>query len=420
MRNTIRTRRSTLGITLLSASLPLLLATAAAAVDVQSEVTFTKDVLPILQENCQTCHRPFGLNLGGMVAPMSFMNYAETRPWAKSIARQVQERQMPPWHASPQHDGVFSNQRTLSDSDIATLVRWASTGAPRGDAADAPEPLVWPEGEWTLGEPDLVVEFPEPYWVADEVEDQYVNIDVEITEEMLPEPRWIRVGQAKGGSTVVHHIIARPLGGLAPGTDPAEYPEGYGALLEPGTTVTFQMHYHKEAGPGTGVWDKSQVAVWFHDKPVTHPVTTTAIADMRFEIPAGAANHTVKAERTFDDDITLLAMLPHMHLRGIYARYDAYYPDGSHEVLLEVPRYDFNWQTRYHFKELKRIPAGTRVEFTASYDNSAENAARVGFDSTRAVRYGEPTTDEMMFGFMTIAPTIENAELTGLPSTGAF
>jgi mono/diheme cytochrome c family protein len=389
---------------------------AAAGVDRGEPVTFTKHVEPILQDHCQDCHRPLGLNLGGMVAPMPFTTYAETRPWAKSIARNVRDREMPPWHAATEQKGVFGNERTMSEAEIDTIVRWASTGAAMGDPADAPAPLSWPEGEWTFGEPDLIVEMPEPYFVADEVEDIYVDVDVEITEEMLPEPRWIRMGQAKGGSPVVHHIIARPLGGLAPGSDPAEYPKGYGALLEPGTTVTFQMHYHKEAGPGTGVWDQSQVAVWFHDEPVTHPITTTAMGNFRFQIPPGADDYEVTAERVVEEEIELISLLPHMHLRGAYARYDAYYPDGSHEVLLEVPEYDFNWQTRYHYDELKTLPVGTRLEFTARYDNSEANGQRVGFDWTRAVGYGEPTTDEMMFGFYTFAP--KNPLPVEMPSAG--
>jgi len=383
--------------------------------DTGERVTFYRDVLPILQQNCQSCHRPFGLNLGGMVAPMAFLEYRDVRPWARSIARQVEARNMPPWHASDAQSGLFDNERRLSESEIATLVAWAGTGAVAGDLADAPPAIEWPQSEWAF-EPDLVVEMPEPFLVEDDVEDLYMDFPVTITEEMLPAPRWIRMSQAKGGSPVVHHIIARPIGGMAPGADYTIYPDGFGALLEPGDTVVFNMHYHKEAGPGTAVWDRSKVAVKFHDQPVTHPITTRPVGNGTFEIPPGHADWRVGAAQVFDEDITIVALLPHMHLRGKDAKYTAFYPDGSSEVLLEVPKYDFNWQTRYQYRVLKQIPAGTRIEFVAHYDNSAANPANP--DPGEAVRYGEPTTAEMMLGWMTYAPTRPVAVDLEVPSGG--
>lgn len=391
------------------------LAQASWAEDASGEgVVFFRDVLPILQENCQACHRPLGLNMGGMVAPMALTTYEEVRPWAKGIARQVEGKNMPPWHASPAFQGVFSNERTLSDEEISTLVRWAKTGARRGNPADAPEPIDWPQGEWGLGEPDLVVEMPEPYFVEDDVEDLYIDFTTTITDEMLSEPRYIAASEAKPGSQAVHHIIARPIGGLAPGVGYNRYPDGYGPLLVPGTKVTFQMHYHKEPGPGTGVWDQSKIAVKFHTKPVDHPVRTFPVGNMQFEIPPGHANWRVGANYEFTEDMSILSLLPHMHLRGKDAKYVAFYPDGTSEVLLDVPRYDFNWQTSYRFKELKRIPAGTRIEFTAHYDNSDGNLSNP--DPDEAVRFGQPTTAEMMLGWMTVAPV--EPQPVELPSGG--
>jgi mono/diheme cytochrome c family protein len=388
---------------------------ALAATDTGERVTFYRDVLPILQANCQTCHRPFGLNLGGMVAPMSFLDYQEVRPWARSIARQVESRTMPPWHASDAQSGTFENERRLNDAEIATVVKWAKTGAVAGDPGDAPPAIEWPQREWAF-EPDLVVEMPEPFLVKDDVEDLYMDFPVTITEEMLPEPRWIRMSQAKGGSPVVHHIIARPIGGMAPGADYTMYPDGFGALLKPGDTVVFNMHYHKEPGPGTAVWDRSKVAVKFHDQPVTHPITTRPVGNGGFEIPPGHPDWKVGAAQVFDEDTTIIALLPHMHLRGSYAKYTAFYPDGSTEVLLEVPKYDFNWQTRYQYEVLKQIPAGTRIEFIAHYDNSAANPSNP--DPSEAVRFGEPTTAEMMLGWMTYAPTRPQGKATEIPSGG--
>lgn len=370
--------------------------------EIPARPTFYKDVMPILQENCQVCHRPSGANMGGMVAPMSFTGYSDVRPWAKAIVKQVETRSMPPWHASREFDGVFHNERTLTNAQIETLVRWVKTGAQRGNEADAPEPIQWPETKWSF-DPDLIVAMPEKYFVEDDVQDLYMEFEVTITEEMLPEPRWIKSAEFKGGSEVVHHIIARPLGGTAPGLGAKTYPAGYGALLSPGEVVTFDMHYHKEAGPGTGRWDQSEVAVEFYDKDevVTHEVRSTAVGNTWFEIPPGHPNWRVGASMTFDEDMHLLSMMPHMHLRGKDARYVAFYPDGTQEVLLDVPKYDFNWQTPYEYETPRVLPKGTRIDVVMHFDNSEANAYNP--DPTKAIRFGGPTTDEMMLGWIAIS-----------------
>lgn len=381
-------------------------------------VTFTKDVLPILQKNCQDCHRPSGKNMSGMVAPMSFMSYEEVRPWAKAIARVVGDKAMPPWHASSAQHGVFRNERVLSPEELATLTAWVQQNAPRGNPQDAPAAIRFHEG-WYMGEPDLIVKFPKPFFVNDDVVDIYQDISVEMTREMLPQDRWIKKMEFAPGSEVVHHIIAYAsqkgdqgnlmrrthLGGLAPGTDPADYPEGYGKLLPADSVVTFQMHYHKEAGPGTGRLDDSVMALQFHDKPVEHQVTTSPIAHGNFEIPPFHADWKVGGARTFEEDTDLLALMPHTHLRGSYAKYTAFYPDGTSEILLEVPTYDFNWQTNYSFKDIKKIPAGTRIEWEVHYNNSKENGEKNGFNPAEAVRFGQPTTDEMDLGWMSYSPS---------------
>ncbi len=367
--------------------------------------TFYADVLPILQNNCQVCHRSNGANLGGMVAPMAFTSYQEARPWARAIARQVEARTMPPWHASSEHAGTFANERTLAETEIATLVRWAKTGAVAGDAADAPPLREWPANSgWTIGEPDLVIDFGERYFVEDDVEDQYITFTSTITAEMMPEARWLRSVEFRPGSSVVHHIIARPLGGIAPGNDPTTFNEGYGTLLEPDTEVSWQMHYHKEPGEGTGAWDKSSAALQFYPIGYTPDfrVLNNPLARTDFEIPPGDANYTSTVSTTFDRDSVLLGYTPHMHLRGKSARYVAKYPDGTEEVLLNVPRYDFNWQTHYEYPAGgKSIPAGTEIELTMTWDNSADNVSNP--DPTATVHFGRPTTAEMMFGFVSYA-----------------
>jgi len=200
-----------LAIALLAAGTATLSA-AAAATDrgaAATEPTFYREVLPILQENCQECHRSSGTSYGGQLAPMSLVTYDEARPWAKSIAKNVESREMPPWDAHPQHKGVFVNERSLEDSEIAALVRWAAAGAPPGDAADAPPARVFANQDgWMIGEPDLVVKMPEPYFVADDVKDLYAAFYVDLTDEMLAQEMWITAFQCKPGSRVIHHFNA--------------------------------------------------------------------------------------------------------------------------------------------------------------------------------------------------------------------
>lgn len=410
------------------------LGVAFSAVSASAEpLTFTKDVLPILQENCQTCHRPAGTNLSGMIAPMSLMTYEEVRPWAKSIVRSIEAKEMPPWDASEKYHGVFQNERTLTDEQIALVRDWVAQGAKRGNPTDAPPPVEWPETGWNFGEPDLVVDFPEPYFVADEVQDLYYDIHTTLSEEQLPEDKWISGIEFKPGSEVVHHIIGHAyapdeqnnerrgmLGGNAPGADESTWPEGFGIELRKGSTIRFAMHYHKEAGPGTGMYDSSQIGMQFHDQPASHPIEISTIDHGKFEIPPQHDRWRVGASRTFDEDTYLLSMLPHMHLRGTYAKYTAFYPDGTSAELLEVPHWDFNWQTGYGYPEPRILPAGTRIEMELVFDNSTEQAALGGFNPNRAVRFGGPTTDEMDLAWITIAPVkpidlsmAETAEQTG-------
>jgi mono/diheme cytochrome c family protein len=376
-----------------------LAAGAASAED--SQPTFYKDVLPIVQENCQVCHRPGGANLGGMVAPMAFVTYEESRPWAKAMAKMVAERAMPPWHASPAQHGLFENERTLSDEQIATIVRWAESGAARGAPTDAPAVKEWPDFEgWMIGEPDLVLTMPEKYFVEDDVEDIYVDFNQTITKEMLPNDRWIKAIEFRPGSPVVHHIIAFPLGGIAPGNGPTLYPDGVSRKLSPGENIRWQMHYHKEPGPGTGQWDQSQMALVFYPEgaEIKYQMQGNHLGRFDFAIPAGDPNYTIQADYTFKHDSQIVQLMPHMHVRGKSAKYEAFYPDGTSEVLLDVPRYDFNWQTAYQYEQFKKVPAGTKVVFTSSWDNSADNPYNP--DPAKTIRWGEPTTDEMSFGYM--------------------
>jgi hypothetical protein len=412
-------RYFTFGFVAAGCTLALGLVSAPASAEVPERPTFTKDVLPIFQEQCQTCHRSSPLNVSGMVAPFPLTSYNEVRPWAKAIAKAVSTKQMPPWFATDEFHGVFQNERTLTDDQIQTIVRWVETGAARGNPSDAPEPVEFQNEEWYIGTPDLIVEFPEPVWVGDDVQDWQPNINIPLTEDMLPGDRWIRSIEAQAGSSAVHHIVVYStepgggrgggaesfgggnIGGLAPGAEPRLLQDGYGIRLAKGTTLRVNMHYNKEPGPGTGVWDHSRLGFFFYPKDQTDivPINIEPIGSLDFEIPPGQDNWVVGMARTFDRPIRVLNYLPHMHVRGTGATYTAFYPDGTSEKLLEIPTYDYNWQLYYEYPEPKMFPAGTRIEVQMIFDNSINNPSNP--DPTVPIRFGiETTTDEMALGWM--------------------
>ena len=375
---------------------------AAASDTAPASPTFTRDVLPILQKSCQDCHRPEGLNLGGMVAPMSLVTYGETRPWAKAIAQAVEAKEMPPWHASEAQRGMFVDERDLTDVEIATLVGWARSGAPEGAAAEAPPPVEFAANDgWHIGKPDLVLKQPVEHCVADETEDEYQYFKQVITEDLLPEDRWIKAVEFRPTGNFVHHIIARPIGGIAPGYQPRVFPEGHSVKLTRGTEITWQMHYHKEPGPGTRVCDTdTEVAIRFYQpgEVITRIVGGDGMAVRGLRIPPGEASYANQAEFTFEKDGYITGFNPHMHLRGKAAKFVATFPDGREQLLLDVPEYDFNWQHSYTYREPVFAPAGTRVHMTLWWDNSAGNPANP--DPTATVTWGQPTTAEMGLGFM--------------------
>jgi hypothetical protein len=416
-------------------------ATAFAASD--GDVTFNRDVLPILQENCQTCHRGAGANSGGMVAPMSLMTYDEARPWAKAIARVTASRAMPPWFATEATRGQFHDERVLTDQQIETLTRWASTGAAEGNAADAPSIRRFAQDEnagWSFRQPDLVVPLPEPYFVADDVEDLNITFMTTLTAEQLPADVWVQGLEFRVGGHNVHHMCANAfapgevesfqvgelgssgLGCIALGAGPTFLPEGFAQLLEKDSRIRFSMHYHKEPGPGTGFTDRSELGFYFARGPVEHKVVYDAIGNVTFEIPPNRERWRVGSAQTFREDSYLLALWPHAHLRAVAARYELHTPDGRTELLLDVPHYDQEWQVVYRYREPRLVPAGSRLDVTLWYENSPKRAGERGFDSGQATTFGPATTDEMMIGFLNWAPVAKlesSAAPQAIPSSGS-
>ena len=397
-------------------------ATAPAAADnsAPAAVTFTRDVLPILQQKCQTCHRPGGDNYTGMVAPMSLMTYDEARPWAKSIAKNVQSRAMPPWFAAPEFHGVFANERTLDQAEIDTLVRWVEAGAPAGAPADAPPARKFADHQgWRIGEPDLVVTAPR-YFVPDDADTHYADHRVTLTPDLLPESRFIQAIEWRGGADVVHHIVGfaflpgageRLRSRLRPGLDRAG--RGADALPRglrqaPGRGLDHRLQHALQQGEGPRHRQVGRVAGGVQVLPEGRRRQSLRRPQRDRELglraPARRRRAGTSARRASSPSRPRSSALhPHMHLRGKSATYTAYYPDGTTEVLLHVPDFDFSWQTDYSFRQPKLIPAGTRLEYEAWFDNSTANPDNP--DPKRAVPQGRETWDEMMLGYVTYSKT---------------
>ncbi|HEY2839689.1 MAG TPA: redoxin domain-containing protein [Pirellulales bacterium] len=372
----------------------------------RGDVTYHKQISRILNERCVACHRP------GEIGPFPLTNYEEASGWAPTVREVVDEGRMPPWFAKEPH-GVFSNDARLSDEEKRLISAWVDDGCPEGDKKDAPNPPSFAEG-WQIPTPDLIVPIDDvPAKVAAQgvLPYRYFIVDPYFKEE-----KWIRAIEARPGNrAVVHHIIVgfiRPgeqprlglgggsLVGYAPGMPPQKYPEGSALFVPRGAKIVFQVHYTPN---GTPQEDLSCVGLVFA-KPseVREKVSGDEAANTRFRIPAGANNFELHARHVFHEDVRLLSMTPHMHMRGKSFRYEAVYPNGRREVLLDVPRYDFNWQLRYDLAEPKFLPRGSHLHCTAHFDNSEENLNNP--NPRRNVGFGEQTWDEMMIGYFTTLP----------------
>lgn len=391
--------------------------------------TFSRDVAPILQSKCQACHRP------GQIAPMSLLAYDDCRPWVKSIREQVAKRAMPPWHAAR---GLreYQNDRSLSDAEVETIVRWAEAGAPQGDAKDLPPPAVFKEG-WTLGEPDSIIQMDAPYAVAATGDDEYrcFVLDPKTTEE-----RWATAVEILPGAREIdHHIVlyvdakgvspkedakdpgpgyscfggpgfqADMLAGWGPGLSPKVYPEGTGHPIPAGAKIVMQMHYHKSGKPAE---DQTRVGLHYAKAPVAKRMRDGIVLNFRLDIPPGEPAYAVDAEKKIYHDLTVYSVIPHMHLLGKSMAMWAELPDGSRVDFVAVPRWDFNWQTEYAFAKPVRLPKGSTVRLAATFDNSAENPFQP-VHPPREVGFGEQTTDEMCVGVFNYTEDRENLEPAG-------
>src|SRR5579884_1178251 len=388
---------------------------------VPGQVTFHKDVEPILQERCQECHR------SGEIAPFSMMTYAEVRPWAKAIENSVLARKMPPWFADPQY-GHFANDRRLSRHDIDTIAAWVDGGAKEGEPKDAPKPRKFIEG-WNIPKPDVVISMREPFRIGakEEVPYQYVVMPTGFTED-----KWVQMAEARPSDrSVVHHIVvfirdprSKWLREAAPGVPfvppkdfnntsgggsqilmiytPGMMPEiwrpGLAKLIPAGSDLVLQIHY---TASGKDTQDLSRIGLVFAKEQPTERVLTMGSYNLSFKIPPGDPDYRVEGmKNTFPNGATLLSLFPHMHVRGKAFEYRVSYPDGRTETLLRVPKYDFYWQLEYKLSDPLKLPPGARIEATAWYDNSPNNPKNP--DPKAEVRWGEQSWEEMMIGFYDI------------------
>jgi peroxiredoxin len=386
------------------------------------DVTYCRDVAPLLQKRCVACHR------AGQVAPFALTSYRSAAGRAETIREVLEQGRMPPWHANPDH-GRFANDARIPDSEKQIIFDWIDARCPEGNPADLPAPRSFPDG-WTIPGPDAVASMAEPFTVPAQgvVEYQFLEVDPGFRED-----RWVRAAEVRPGNRkVVHHctVFLKPPGSSepavvgalgsycflawTPGAGPMVLPDGMAKLVPAGWRFLFVMHYTPVGSEQT---DRTSLALTFADpKSVRKEVATQLMYDESLCIPPRAADHRVEQTWRVNRPVLLLTLFPHMHLRGKSFRYAVTYPDGSAEVLLDVPRYDFGWQERYELAEPKRLPAGSLLTCTAVYDNSADNPANPDPDAT--VRAGPQSWDEMFNGYFDVVS--DDAATTPWRRAGEF
>ena len=365
-----------------------------------ASISYSETVAPILKANCLACHQEGGIGSWAM------SSYDMVRGFAPMIREVVRTKRMPPWHADP-HVGDWKNDASLGLEDRQTLIHWIEAGAPRGDGDDPLAALDAADPEWPLGEPDLIVELPSFDIPASGVVDyQFPSV-----KNPLDDGVWVRAMTVVPGRTeVVHHVLVgatdsgQPpnesegvfdnyLGGYAPGTGYTKMPEGTGVYLPADSHFMFQLHYTPY---GKDVTDTTRIGLYFYDEPPANFLRHGVVLNPTIRIPPNAKRHEQRAYYEFERDAHLHTILPHSHYRGRSSTFALRFPDGTEEMLLNVPNYDFNWQRGYDFADPKFVPAGSRLVHTTVYDNSGQNPANP--DPDKLVTWGLQSWDEMLYG----------------------
>ncbi len=375
----------------------------------QQTISYTQDVVPILQNHCVSCHHDGG------IGPWSMSSHTMVQGWSKMMKEVLVTRRMPPGLIDPHVGVAISNEADITPQEVQTLVHWIDAGAPMEDGATDPLPtLEFENPKFSMGEPDLIVKVPPQSIPATGLIDyRYIPVSLDLEEDV-----WMRGMEfIPGDRQVLHHVIAYlnspadkavrgrrdtegdrdSVGGFAPGRQPDMAPEDSGRLLRKGSNLLLQMHYTTS---GKETVDETEIGIYLHDETPKYVMSGAVAGERRFMIPPHAKEHKLQGELLLERDAYLFSLMPHMHYRGRYMSYTAHYPDGTSQVLLSVPKYEFNWQFRYDLEEPLLLPAGTRLVAYGAMDNSERNPGNP--DPTVPVRFGLQTKHEMFFGFITL------------------
>jgi len=448
------------------------------ACSASAEITYSRDVAPILYQKCTGCHHP------NDVAPMSLIDYKSARPWAKAIREAVLLKRMPPWFADST-SGHFSNDPSLSESERQIIADWVDQGAKEGNPRDMPPAPSYADG-WHIGKPDVVFDIGEDHVLKGSVVDEYIYFTVPTN---FTEGHWVQAVELRPGNRkVVHHAhvsvvepdvpktasgaaqtasgaaqegrsfsdyLVRTSDGLRhmrpdspvvndacayngpeidrlhiagegalasylPGMPPDNYRNDTAKWIPAGAQLRFQIHYHSEASSTpTAAIDRTSVGLIFAATPPRHPLRRLDVDNDFFALPPGSEAQEVKQCATFDSDSLLLSLTPHMHYRGKDARFEIQRPGEQVETLLFVPKYDFNWQLKYQLQDPIFVPKGTRLIITFHYDNGQNNHSNP--DPSRTIRWGEPSEEEMMSGwidYIVVPPTVGSASAAHIEHPG--
>ena len=367
-----------------------------------AQISYSKTIAPILQENCSSCHQEGG------IGPWAMTSYEEVEGFAPMIREVIRTKRMPPWSADP-HIGEFSTARSLTVKEQQTLVRWIEAGAPRGEGDDPLAAAKSVAPEWPLGKPDLIIEAP----AFDVPATGVLDYRFPAVPNPVLEDRWVKaVTVIPGDKSVVHHaligssdkvtaggegddddVFDNYLIGFVPGSESYEYPKNTGVLVKGGGEYRFQFHYTPS---GKATTDKTKIGLYFHDEKPDYVLRQQVALNPRMNIPARASDHMERAYFEFDHPAEIYLLFPHAHFRGKSSKFYLKYADGKEETLLSVPKYDFNWQHNYALKESVKVPAGTKLVHETIYDNSEKNFANP--DPDRNVPWGLQSADEMLYG----------------------
>ena len=369
-------------------------------------ISYTDDIVPILEQNCVSCHRD------GAIAPWSMSSHAMVKGWSPMMREVVMTRRMPPGQIDNHVGKALKEVAGLSVAEQQKLIQWIDQGAPKDGAADPLAALTFSDAKYSLGEPDIVLSVPPQTIPATGVIDyRYVPVELNLDRDV-----WIRgIEFVPGDRQVLHHVITylsspadksdveeaeeqgQNLGGFAPGRQPDTFEDNSGRLIPAGSNLLLQMHYTTS---GRETVDATEVGLFVQDVPPAYVMSGGVAGRRRFIIPPGAKEHKLRGEQLIEKDAYLYEMMPHMHFRGKYMSYTAEYPDGTSELLLSVPKYDFNWQFKYQLQEPLFMPSGTKLVAEGAMDNSDRNPGNP--DPTRPVFFGLQTMHEMFFGFTTL------------------